>query len=288
MSSVDDAIAKVPGVAGVAARHFDTHARVRHNADTEFFTASTFKVPLLLELLRRVDRGTIDLARRIELTDAMRVSGSGVLKELEAGLRPTVRDLAMLMIVISDNVATDILYEMVGRDNLSATIRELGLTKTRIPMSTRELLYSITGLDPEDPSHTFNMVADRMRRQEFDLEADALDEEKSDVSSPDDMCELLEAVHRGDVLSPSSGETFFDILKRQQLNTIIPSLLPRGTIVANKTGGYHSVRCDVGVVHSPSGPYAIAIMAKQVDGEQLQVDLAMATVSRAVYDAFNP
>ena len=288
MSSVDDAIAKVPGVAGVAARHFDTRAQVRHNADTEFFTASTFKVPLLLELLRRVDRGTIDLARRIELTDAMRVSGSGVLKELEADLRPTVRDLAMLMIVISDNVATDILYEMVGRDNLSATIRELGLTKTRIPMSTRELLYSITGLDPEDPSHTFNMVADRMRRQEFDLEADALDEEKSDVSSPDDMCELLEAVHRGDVLSPSSGETFFDILKRQQLNTIIPSLLPRGTIVANKTGGYHSVRCDVGVVHSPSGPYAIAVMAKQVDGEQLQVDLAMATVSRAVYDAFNP
>ena len=288
MSSVDDAIAKVPGVAGVAARHFDTHARIRQNADTEFFTASTFKVPLLLELLRQVDRGTIDLARRIELTDAMRVSGSGVLKELEAGLRPTVRDLAMLMIVISDNVATDILYEMVGRDNLGATIREMGLTNTRIPMSTRELLYSITGLDPEDPSHTFAMVADGMRRQEFDLEADALDEDKSDVSSPDDMCELLETVHRGDVLSPSSRETFFDILKRQQLNTIIPLLLPPGTIVANKTGGYHSVLCDVGVVHSPSGPYAVAIMAKQVDGERLQVDLAMATVSRAVYDAFNP
>ena len=262
--------------------------QIRHNADAAFFTASTLKIPLLLELFRQIDRGRIDLSQRVELTDAMRVSGSGVLKELEAGLQPTVRDLAMLMIIISDNAATDFLYEMVGRDNLSATIRELGLTRTRIPMSTRELLYSITGLDPLNPSHTYAMVAYRMSRQEFDLDAEALDEEKSDVSSPDDMCELLETAHSGDVLSPSSRETFFDILKRQQLKTIIPLLLPPGTAVANKTGGYHSVRCDVGVVYSPSGPYAIAIMAKQVDGEHLHVDLAMAAVSRAVYDAFNP
>ena len=288
MSSVQEAIAKVPGVVGVAARHFDTRAQIRHNADAAFFTASTLKVPLLLELFRQIDRGRIDLSRRVEFTDAMRVSGSGVLKELEAGLRPTVRDLAMLMIIISDNAATDFLYEMVGRDNLSATIRELGLTRTRIPMSTRELLYSIVGLDPRNPSHTDAMVSERMRRQEFDLDADALDEKKSDVASPDDMCELLERVHSGDVLSPSSRETFFDILKRQQLKTIIPPLLPPGTAVANKTGGYHSVRCDVGVVYSPAGPYAVAIMAKQVEGEHLQVDLAMAAVSRAVYDAFNP
>ena len=288
MSSVQEAIAKVPGVVGVAARHFDTGARIRHNADTAFFTASTLKVPLLLELLRQVDRGTIDLSRRVELTDAMRVSGSGVLKELETGLRPTIRDLAMLMIIVSDNAATDFIYEMVGRDSLGATLGELGLTKTRIPMSTRELLYSITGLDPRDPSHTYAMVSERMRRQEFDLDADALDEEKSDVASPDDMCELLERVHSGDVLSPSSRETFFDLLKRQQLKTIIPLPLPPGTAVANKTGGYHSVRCDVGVVYSPSGPYAVAIMAKQVDGEHLHVELPMASVSRAVYDTFNP
>ena len=288
MISVDEAIAQVPGIAGLAARHFQTGARIRRNADEVFFTASTLKVPLLVELLRQVDRGGIGLDQRVELTDAMRVPGSGVLKELEAGLRPTVRDLAMLMIIVSDNAATDLLLEMVGRDNLRATTRELGLAKTRIPMSTREILYSMAGLDPSDPDVTYAVAADKLRRHELDPEPDALDEEKSDVSSPDDMCALLEAVHRGDVLSPSSTEAFFDILKRQQHDTVIPLLLPPGTVVANKTGSYKSVRCDVGVVYSPSGPYAVAIMAKQVDGERLHVDLAMAAVSRAVYDEFNP
>ena len=202
MSSVDEAIAQVPGTVGLAARHFDSGARIRHSADMPFFTASTFKVPLLVELLRQVDHGTIDLSQRVELTDAMRVPGSGVLKELEAGLRPTILDLAMLMIIISDNAATDYLYELVGRDSLSAAMRELGLTQTRIPMSCRELLYTLVGLDPADPDITYAMASEKLRGEQIDLDADALDEAKSDVSSPDDMCALFEAVHRGDLLSP--------------------------------------------------------------------------------------
>ena len=287
MNSIEEAIAGVPGVVGVAARHFGAGARIRHRADEVFFTASTFKVPLLVELLRQVDRGAIDLSQRVELTDAMRVPGSGVLKELEAGLRPTVRDLAMLMIVVSDNAATDFLLEMVGRDNLRATLRELGLANTRIPMSAREILYSLVGLDPDDPEASYETAAGKLRRLELAPAPDSLDEARSDVSSPDDVCELLEAVYRGRVLSPSSTEVFFEIMKRQQHDTVIPPLLPRGTVVANKTGSYQSVRCDVGVVYSPSGPYAIAIMAKHVAGERLHVDLALAAVSRAVYDEFD-
>ena len=178
MPSIEKAIAEVPGTVGVSARHLNAGVQVRHNADMTFFTASTLKVPLL-ELYRQVDEGKVDLSRRMGLTDMMKVTGSGVLKELEAGLQPTIHDLAMLMIVISDNTATDILYEMVGRDSLNANLRELGLTKTRIPMSTRELHFSVTGLDPRNPSHTYEMVADRLFKREFDLESDALDEEKS-------------------------------------------------------------------------------------------------------------
>ncbi len=288
MSSVKDAIAKVPGIVGVAANHLETGAQVRHNADETFFTASTLKIPLLLELYRQIDQGKVDPSQRVEIVDDMRVNGSGVLKELEPGLQPTVHDLATLMIIISDNTATDILYEMVGRDSLDDIMRDLGLAKTRIPMSTRELLFSITGLDTQNPEHTFQMASDRMFRQEFDMAADAFDEDKSDVSTPNDMCTLLELVHRGEVLSPSSREAFFEILKRQQLNTMVPLLLPPGTRVANKTGGYHNVRCDVGIVYSPSGPYTIAIMAKQIEAERLAIDLALASISRAVYDEFNP
>lgn len=284
MSPLEQAIGKVRGVVGVAARHLVTGKQLRHNADMVFFTASTLKVPLLVELYRQVDQGRIDLDQRIALADSMRVPGSGVLKELGAGLQPTIRDLAVLMVIISDNVATDILYNLVGRENLGQTVRELGLRKTRIPMTTRELLYSIVGLDIGNPTHTYRLASDKLFLRQFVPEADGFSEEKSDVSSPEDMCRLLEMVYRGQVLSPRSREAVLDILSRQQLNTVIPHLLPVGTQVAHKTGSYQGVRCDVGIVYAPNGPYTVAIMAKGVEGDRLATDLDLAAVSRAVYD----
>ena len=287
MSAIQDFTAHTGGVVGVAAKHLETDGCVSHNADTIFFTASTLKVPLLVELYRQVDAGIIDVNQRIDLTDALRVPGSGVLKELASGLQPTVHDLAMLMIIISDNTATDILYNRVGGDNINNTMRQLGLTHTQIPMTCQELLYSITGLDVENPAHTYQLASDRLKKREFVLEGDGFSEDKSDVSSPNDMCRLLELIYDGDILSPQSREAVLDVLKRQQLSTVIPHALPPGTAVAHKTGSYHSVRCDVGIVFSPTGPYAVAIMAKQMtDGDRLSVDASLAAVSRAVYDEF--
>ena len=225
--------------------------------------------------------------QRIDLTDALRVPGSGVLKELSSGLQPTVHDLAMLMIIISDNTATDILYNRVGGDNINKTMRQLGLTHTHIPMPCRELLYSITGLDVENPVHTYQLASDRLKKGEFVLEGDGFSEDKSDVSSPNDMCRLLELIYDGDILSSQSREAVLDILKRQQLSTVIPYALPPGTVVAHKTGSYQSVRCDVGIVFSPTGPYTVAIMAKQITaGDRLSVDASLAAISKAIYDEF--
>ena len=287
ISAIQDFTAHTEGIIGVAAKHLETDKRISHNADTIFFTASTLKVPLLVELYRQVDAGIIDVHQRIDLTDALRVPGSGVLKELASGLQPTIHDLAMLMIIISDNSATDILYNRVGGDNINSTMRQLGLTNTHIPMTCRELLYGITGLDTENPAHTYQLASDRLKKGEFVLEGDGFSEDKSDVSSPNDMCRLLELIYDGDILSPQSREAVLDILKRQQLSTVIPHALPSGTVVAHKTGSYHTVRCDVGIVFSPTGPYTVAIMAKQItEGDRLSVDASLAAISRAVYDEF--
>ena len=287
MSAIQDFMAHTGGVVGVSAKHLETGERVSHNADTVFFTASTLKVPLLVELYRQVDAGIIDVHQRIDLTEALRVPGSGVLKELASGLQPTVHDLAMLMIIISDNTATDILYNRVGGDNINSTMQQLGLTHTHIPMTCRELLYGITGLDVGNSAHTYQLASDRLKKREFVLEGDGFSEDKSDVSSPNDMCRLLELIYDGDILSPQSREAVLDILKRQQLSTVIPHALPSGTVVAHKTGSYHSVRCDVGVVFSPTGPYTVALMAKQMTGgDRLSVDASLAAVSKAVYDEF--
>ena len=287
MSAIQDFTAQTGGIVGIAAKHLKTNKRIHHNADRVFFTASTLKVPLLVELYRQVDAGLIDVNQRIDLTDALRVPGSGVLKELASGLKPTVHDLAMLMIIISDNTATDILYNRVGGDNINNTMQQLGLTHTHIPMTCRELLYSITGLEVENPVHTYQLSSDRLKKREFVLEGDGFSEDKSDVSSPNDMCRLLELIYDGDILSPQSREAVLDILKRQQLSTVIPHALPTGTVVAHKTGSYHTVRCDVGIVFSSTGPYTVAIMAKQMmAGDRLSVDTSLAAVSKAVYDEF--
>ena len=276
---------EVPGVVGVAARHLETSKSIEHNADEVFFTASTFKVPILAELYRQVDAGLLDLSERVEMTDALRVPGSGVLRELGEGIAPTLHDLAMLMIIVSDNLATDIVYHTVGKDNLNGTMADLGLSKTKLPMSCRDLLFSLAGLTVSESLDDFWEVSDRVEQGYRGLppDCDALNEEKSDVSSPADMVRLLETVHNGDFLSEESRDGMLHILKRQKLRSIIPYYLPPDVIAAHKTGGVYSVRCDVGIVWGPSGPYAVAIMAKRItDGVDL--DPKLARISRIVYD----
>ena len=285
MTTLQDAVSQVPGVVGVAARHLETGQTIEHNADTVFFTASTFKVPILAELYRQVDAGTLDLSQRVDLTDTLRVPGSGVLRELGNGLAPTLHDLAMLMIIVSDNLATDILYHTVGKDNLNRTMTDLGLTRTKLPMSCRDLLFSLAGLTVSDKLDDFWEVSDRVEQGYRGLspDCDALNEEKSDVSSPADMVSLLEIVHNGDFLSEESKQGFLHVLKRQKLRSIIPYYLPPDVLAAHKTGGVYSVRCDVGIVWGKNGPYTIAIMAKRIT-DSTDLDPKLARISRLVYD----
>ncbi len=245
--------------------------------------ASTLKIPLLVELYRQVDRGLVDPDARIEVAEHHRVAGSGVLRHIGSGLRPTVKDLATLMIIVSDNVATDIVFEMVGRDNLNRAMEELGLSHTCIPMSTRELISSLVGVQADDTAESYQLVSDRLDQGEIDPDAGALSEDQSDVSTPDEMVRLLEMVYRDDILSPSSRTEVLDILGRQKLKTVLPYYLPAGTKVAHKTGGHSGVRCDAGIVFAPSGPYAVAIMAKDIT-DRTDLDPSLARVSRAIYD----
>ena len=283
--TIESAIADVQANVGVAARHLITDEEVRHQADDLYFTASTLKVPLLVELYRQVDGGTVNPDARVELTDRLRAPGSGVLKEMANGMSPTVHDLALLMIIISDNTATDLLYDLVGRNNLKQTMQDLGLPTISIPMSCRELLYSMYGIETDDIVEANDQVMDRLARSVVVEGSDGLSLEHSDVSSPSDMVRLLDMIYRGDILYPSSRDAVLDVLGRQQLGTIIPHFLPPGTKTGHKTGGVTGVRCDVGIVYAPSGPYAVAIMSREVTAGK-EIDRQLARVSQAVYEHF--
>ena len=288
MTNIEKAIFRVNATVGIAAKHLATGREILQNANDTFYTASTFKVPLIVALFRLVDQGKIDPSERIKFSDSMRVPGSSILKVMGAGLNPTIHDLAMLMIIVSDNTATDLIFDRVGKEFLNSTITEMGLSNTRIPMTTRELLYSIVGLDPTDESVSYEQASRMLHDQHLVLDGDGFQEDKSDVSSPSDMSKVLELIHSGGFLSDQSSEAVLNILLSQQLNNVIPLLLPSGTKSAHKTGSYHGVRCDVGIVYGESGPYTVSIMAKGASGISLETDLSLARVSRAIYDEFNP
>ena len=158
MPILDDAITRIPGTVGFYAEDLTTGEQLSYNADETFFTASTFKVALQDGLYREIASGNIELLERVKLNEDMKVAGSGVLKEMVSGIELTIHDLAMLMIIVSDNTATDIIYNRVGKENLRDLLGSLGLTHTKIPMTTKELLCSIVGLNPKDNSVSWVQV----------------------------------------------------------------------------------------------------------------------------------
>lgn len=259
---------------------------IRVNADVLYPTASTFKIPILYSLYRMVDQGETDLDQRIEITDAHRVPGSGVLQHLRVGLQPTIYDLAMLMTIVSDNEATDILHQHVGVERLHADLDELGLSRIRVPLTCRELLYSIVGMDVNNPEHTYEMFRERAQAGEYDYDGIGWDDAEgsgNDLTPPDQMAKLCELIEQGVGLSAEARDGVIDTMKRQTLNARIPAGVPEGVAIAHKTGSLRGVRNDAGIVYAEK-PYVIAIFSKQLQDEDAGVQ-AMVDISRTVWEA---
>ena len=225
------------------------------------------------------------LIAQIVFTRAKRVAGSGVLKVMSSETEFTIGDLAVLMITISDNTASQMLFDVVGHNRLQATIERLGMTDTRIPLSPQDMLLGIVGLDATMGPVAFDLSMERLLHRQYDFDARAYSSD-GNVSTPADMCRLFQRIHSNEVLSPEGTKTFLDVHKNQQLRTVIPHLLPAGTVCAHKTGQFESVSCDVGIVYAENGPYAIAIMANDAGGDRTELNRALAALSRSVFDRF--
>ncbi len=273
------------GTLGVAAQNFKTGDVIYYNEDTIFPTASTFKTVLLYELYRQVDQGKIDPADRITIEDRHRIPGSGVIQDLDAGAALTIRDIATLMIVISDNAGTDIIYDLLGRDAIQAAVSDLGMTTTSIPMGTWGLLCGLQNLDPDDPANTYEHVKSLLKSTDAPWDANAFRETPdNDITTPGDMVRLHEAIQNGEGLSEQARDSVLDILKRQKQSERIPARLPTGVVCAHKTGSLRGVRNDAGIVYPPDGPaYALAVFTKGApDG--VAATLLVGDVSKAIYE----
>jgi beta-lactamase class A len=271
IAAIEREYADFPGTGGVAARQLNTGEEIRVNADETTATASTIKVPILIELYRRVDAGEIDLDQRLAVTKEVQTVGSGILRELSPGLELSIRDHATLMIVVSDNISTNVLIDLLGIDRINQTMSELGFVQTKL---LERLDFPKLGRDPRNLA----------------------------VTTPSDLAAIMTALAEGTILSESSRSAILEILGRQHYLSLIPRYLPfyphpeelghpdNGLRIANKTGGWTGMRADMALVEWPEVRYAIGIVTEGDPDTRFWAenagDRVIGRVSRLIFDYF--
>ncbi len=272
------------GIIGVSATQLATGRHLGYREDRLFPTASVIKLPLIVTLYEDALAGRIDLAERVAYRDETKVAGSGVLQYLEDGLDPTLRDLAVLMMSVSDNTATDLLFDRVGKARIEATMDRLGLESIRVPFDIREMLMELVDMDHSKPGGYDELR--RLLRLSAGSGGRSMIPEQADRTTPADMCRLLELLESRAILDDEACTAIIELMKRIQSSTRIPGLLPKGTVVAHKTGSYRRLRNDVGIVYAPNGPYVVALFARELARDTVDDDVALARISLAIFEEF--
>src|SRR5438132_6967150 len=249
-----DIAAHLDGVMGYVVLDLTSGDRFAH-LDREIFpTASTIKLAIVYELFKQVDEGKVRLDQTIVLDRAKAVGGSGVLFELGTPAL-SVRDYATLMVIVSDNTATNVLIDLLGIDNVSARMNGLGLTATKL------------------------------RRPMMDVAAARRGDEN--VSTPDEIVRLLQILY-GSNAAPhalASRDEAIRLLKKAKASRLRRGL-PPAVEAADKPGELEGVRVDAGIVFAKNRPYILCVMTTYLKDDE-EGERANERVSRAAYEYFN-
>jgi len=252
--SILDADRGLDGVMGVAIVDLtDGHKYLLHANDV-FPQASSIKICVLTELYRQAQQGKLKLTDLYTVNAADLVQDSDIMSGLTPGVtRITLRDLATMMVAVSDNSAANVLIDRVGMDNVNAFLTAQGLRETRL------------------------------RRKMMDLKAAA--EGRENVSTPNEMSNLLAALYRGQILNKEMTDDFFKVLSTHK-DSWIPRDLPDDLKIADKPGALEGVRNDSGVIFVDKRPYVLCVMTtylhRERDGEE-----AISNISLAAWRMFD-
>ena len=248
---LEDLAAHVDGVVGYSLVDLESGERISHLGNAVFPTASSIKIAIVYELVKQVDEGRVRLDEAITLDRSKAVGGSGVLFELGT---PTLSlgDYATRMVVLSDNTATNVVIDRLGLERVAARMQSLGLKDTKL------------------------------RRRMMDVAAARRGDEN--VSTPDELVNLLQIVNRGEGLTPGGRDAALALLKKSKTSRLRRGL-PPGVDAADKPGELEGVRVDAGIVFAKNRPYAISVMTtflrSETDGEA-----AIERMSRTAYEYF--
>jgi beta-lactamase class A len=283
------------GEVGLTAIHIESNRRIALNETHRFPMASTFKVPIAVQLLSRVDRGEIRLDQMVTLEPHDLHPGSGTLSNLfkQPGVSLSVRNLMELMLLISDNSATDVVLRLAGGPEAVTTkMRDLGITGINVNRPTVRLISEWLGADlPPEKDWTPDLYGKLYSAVPPATKAAAearFNTDPRDTAQPSAMADLLLKIYDKKLHKPESAELLLDIMRRCQTGDArIKGMLPPDTELAHKTGSIGGTVNDVGILTLPdnAGHVAIALFVKQGTKPEVS-EKAIAQISRAVYDYF--
>ncbi len=283
---------------GVAVWHIESSRQVDVNGDEPFPMASTFKIPILATACRQLAAGELSLDSRLALGDEDKSLGSGILPYFESGLQPTVRDLLTLMIIISDNTATDMMVEALGGAAvIEGYMREIGLSEIHFKHNCKELLRYLF------PPEVLDLPLEELIAwsAKHDILRDGLAFSKgpeNNVCTANAMNSLLRKIYNGELFDGDARELAMNILLKQQFNVRLSRFLPPGVKVAHKTGTIGGIRNDSGIIMLGESNHVILTIFTEWDEAPywnkpaahhqrvFEVESAMGEIGIAVYEAF--
>lgn len=286
------------GTVGVGIIHLETGRELYVNADEPFPMASTFKVPVAVQLLRLVDQGTVRLDSMITIRPQDLHPGSGTLSGLfdDPGVSLSLRNLLELMLLISDNSATDLVLTAAGGGPaVNARLAELGVKGISVDRPTILLIADAIGVRNLPPESEWSRAGfQKLSAAVTDAERAAARKaflaDRRDTATPRGMAQLLAKIWNGETLSKTSTDLLIDIMFRCETGAMrIKGMLPPGTRVAHKTGSLNlGIANDVGIVVLPDGAghVALAVFQKEATRGVDDQERTIAQIARSVYDYF--
>ena len=220
------------------------------NGDKKVLSASMIKLLILVELMKKISENKFSLSDTILIADSMKTGGDGVLKELNTGHHFTLKELATLMIVVSDNQATNILIDFLGMENINQLGKELRLKKTFLGRKMMDI---------------------EARKKGYD-----------NYTCADDISSLLKLIYQEKLINEEASQLMLDILLRQQQGERLQRYLPSDIKIAHKCGDLDNLENDGGIIWLGNKTYILVVLTSGMPN--LQCKQTIGKISKFVYD----
>ncbi len=284
------------GTVGVGIIHLESGTELMVHNDQHFPMASSYKIPIAVQLLKRVEAGEMSLDSMVTLTAKDIHPGSGTISQLldDPGVALSVLNLMELMMLISDNSATDLCMRLAGGpDAINSMMKKNDIDGVTVDRPTVALICNWLGIDlaaDENMSmQEFHQALEKVSEADREKAAIAFSKDLRDQSTPEGMARLLQKIWKGELLNQENTALLLDIMYRCETGAArLKGVLPPGTRVAHKTGTIGRTTNDVGIIDLPgdAGHVVTVVFVKDADIPVSEREKAIAHIARSVYDYF--